>query len=174
MVATDDSLSSTLDIYLCPVNHASRSVIIGSLQYKALMQSRAQSKEDTMLYLVATLDVSIFIPISTVAFPFGYIYNNSFSEWHQESVAPPSYYSESQDDASVQHDDHFPSTSPHPAGAPHVFCFLDVITVSQLPVNDRSDCDTAALQLLMLLFRRHRFRRTFAPCLSCLTSARCR
>ena len=118
------------------------------------------------------LDTSVH---NTVAFPSVYIYNNASSKWHKRLVAPPSYYLESQDEVSVQLDNHLPHTSSNPARAPRrVFCFLDGITVSQLPINDRFDCDTAALQLLMLLFRRHRFRRTFAPCLSCLRTARLR
>ena len=94
-----------------------------------------------MLCLVLTLVVSISLSISTVAFPSGYIYSNAASKWHKISVASPSYYSERQDEASVQLKNHLPHTSSNPARAPwHVFLFLNGKTVSQLPVNDRFDC----------------------------------
>ena len=43
---------------------------------------------------------------SPVAVSSDYIYSNASSKWHKRSVAPLSYYSESQNDASVELNNH--------------------------------------------------------------------
>lgn len=150
MVATGDSLSYNLNTYPCPVTRAYASVAVGSLKYYSLAAGADLVKgEKNALFgsYTCRLDTSVH---STVAFPSGYIYSNATPKWHKISVASSSYYSESQDDAIVQHNDYLPHTSLHPVRAPwHVFWFLDGRTVSQLPVNDRFDCGIETFETRM-------------------------
>ena len=108
---------------------------------------RGLSQRRKMLCLALALVVSILLSISTVTFPSGYIYSYASSRWHKISVVSSSYFSESQDDPSVQLNKHLPHTSPNPARAPpHVFLFPSRRTVSQVPVNDRPDCSIGMVE----------------------------
>lgn len=103
-----------------------------------------------MLCLVLTLIGSIFLSISTVAFPLGFIYSNQCAKWHIGSVTVPPYYSKSQDEASVELNNHLAAhTNTIRVRAPYLFCFPEGETVARLPVIDRCDCSVEILDTLM-------------------------
>ena len=98
---------------------------------------------------VLTLIGSIFLSISTVAFPSGFIYSKTSSKCHIIPVVLPSHYLDSQDETGVELNNHLTYTATNPAKAPgHVFCLLEGENTIQPPVNDIFDSSIAVLHTL--------------------------